>query len=72
MISGNKASSLIHSNMQHLKNGSLKTAPLLSLCFTGFMFHGLLPDSKLSGLFVPVVKDKARRISSLDIYRHIL
>lgn len=30
--------------------------------------HGLLPDSVCSVMLVPVVKDKARKISSLDIY----
>lgn len=71
MISHNKASSLNHINVEPLKNGTLRTAPLLSLCFTGFMMHGLLPDSMLSVMLVPVVTDKARKISSLDIYRTI-
>lgn len=71
MISHNKASSLNHINAEHLKNGILRNAPLLYLCFTGFMMHGLLPDSMLSVMFVPVVQDKARKISSLDIYRAI-
>lgn len=70
MISHNKASSLNHINAEPVKNGTLR-APLLSLCFTGFMMHGLLPDSMLSVMLVPVVKDKARKISSLDIYRAI-
>lgn len=70
MISHNKASSLNHINAEPLKNGTLRTAPLLSLYFTGFMMHGLLSDSMLSVMFVPV-KDKARKISSLDIYRAI-
>lgn len=67
MISHNKASSLKHINVEPLKNGTMRTAPLLSLCFTGFMMHGLLPDSMLSVMLVPVVKDKARKISSLGI-----
>lgn len=35
------------------------------------MIHGLLPDSMLSVMLVPVAKDKARKISSLDICRAI-
>ena len=70
-ISDNKASGIDHITAEHLKYASLRTAPLLSLCFTGFMVHGLLPDSMLSVLLVPVVKDKAGKISSLDNYRPI-
>ncbi len=70
-ISDNKASGLDNITIEHLKYASLKTAPLLSLCFTGFMIHGLLPDSVLSVFLVPVVKDKAGKISSLENYRPI-
>lgn len=35
------------------------------------MTHGLLPDSMLSVLLVPVFKDKAGKIGSLDNYRPI-
>ena len=41
------------------------------MCFTSFMSHGFLPDSMLSVMLVPVIKDKAGKISSKDNYRHI-
>ena len=70
-MSDNKASVLDHISGEHLKHASLKTAPLLALSFTGFMIHGMLPDSLLSVLLVPVVKDKSGKISSIDNYRPI-
>lgn len=35
------------------------------------MIHGLLPDSMLSVLLVPVIKDKAGKVCSLDNYKPI-
>lgn len=46
--------------------------PFLSICFTGCMIHGLLPDPVLSVLLVPIIKDQARKVSSLDNYRPTL
>lgn len=57
-LSDNKASGLDHISAEHLKYGSKRIAPLLALCFSGFMTHGVLPDSMLSVLLVPVIKDK--------------
>ena len=54
-----------------LKNASLRLAPLLALSLTGFMIHGILPNSMLSILLVPVLKDKAGRVSCMDNYRPI-
>ena len=56
---------------EHLKYASLKLAPLLALCLTGFLNHGVLPDSMLSVLLVPVIKDKAGKINGIDNYRPI-
>ena len=39
---------------------------LISLCFTSFFAHGFLPESMLSVVLVPVIKDKAGKISSKD------
>ncbi len=44
---------------------------LLAICFTGFMIHGLLPESMLSVTLLPVIKDKAGKVGSLDNYRPI-
>lgn len=67
----NKSSGLDHITAEHLKHASLRLAPLLALCFTGFMIHGILPDSMLCILLVPVMKDKASKVSCLDNYRPI-
>ena len=43
----------------------------LAICFTGLMAHGLLPSSMLAVTLVPVIKDKAGKIGSVDNYRPI-
>ena len=70
-MSDNKASGEDHISAEHLKYASMEIASLLSICFTAFMSHGLLPDSMLSVLLVPVIKDKAGKVGSLDNYRPI-
>ena len=39
--------------------------------FTSFISHGFLSESMLSVVLVPVIKDKAGKISSKDNYRPI-
>ncbi|XP_042079355.1 uncharacterized protein LOC121814967 [Haplochromis burtoni] len=63
-LSDNKSSGLDHITAEHLKHASVRLAPLLALCFTGFMIHGILPDSMLCILLVPVMKDKAAKWGS--------
>ena len=70
-LPNNKACGLDFISAEHLKNASLRLAPLLALSLTGFMIHGILPDSMLSILLVPVLKDKAGRVSCMDNYRPI-
>ncbi|KAK2189073.1 hypothetical protein NP493_115g03011 [Ridgeia piscesae] len=41
------------------------------MCLTSFFAHGFLPESMLSVVLVPVIKDKAGKISSKDNYRPI-
>ena len=41
------------------------------MCFTSYIAHGYLPDSMLSVVLVPVIKDKAGKISSKDNCRPI-
>ena len=41
------------------------------MCFTSFFSHGFLPETVLSVMLVPVIKDKAGKISSKDNYRPI-
>ncbi len=56
---------------EHLKFASSRLVVLLTICFTGFMIHGLLPESMLSVTLLPVIKDKAGKVGSLDNYRPI-
>ena len=56
---------------EHLKYASNVLVPLLAMCFTSFISHGFLPESMLSVVLVPVIKDKAGKISSKDNYRPI-
>ncbi len=48
-----------------------KASPSSKLAFTGFCIHGFLPESMISVLIVPVIKDKAGAINSKDNYRPI-
>ena len=45
--------------------------PLLAMCISGFLIHGILPDSMIAVVSVPVIKNKASRITSKDNYRPI-
>ena len=56
---------------EHIKYADKALIPLLSLCFTSFFAHGFLPETMLSVVLVPVIKDKAGKISSKDNYRPI-
>lgn len=49
----------------------LRVAPLLAINFPDFMIHGILPDSMLSILLVPVTKNKAGKVVCLGIYPDI-
>jgi len=54
-----------------IKYASPKVAALLAFCFNGFMTHGMLPDSMLAVILVPVIKDKAGKVGSMENYRPI-
>ena len=56
---------------EHLKHSSHRVSVLLALCFSGLLMHGILPESMLSVLLVPVVKNKTGKITSIDNYRPI-
>ena len=56
---------------EHLKYSSEKIYTLLSMCLTGFFVHGYLPESLLTVILVPVIKNKAGNINSKDNYRPI-
>ena len=54
---------------EHLKYASKVLVPLLAMCFTSFISHGFVPETMLSVMLVPVIKDKTGQISSKDNYR---
>lgn len=56
---------------EHIKFASKKLYPLVALCFTGLFVHGVLPDSMLSVVLVPVINDKVGKLNSSDNYRPI-
>ena len=70
-LSLNKSCGLDGITAEHLKYASEKLNYLLSMAITGFFVHGFLPESMLSVLIVPVIKDKAGNINSKDNYRPI-
>ena len=67
----NKSCGMDNISSEHLKYASPVLLPLLAMCFSGFVMHGVLPDSLISILLVPVIKNKCGKISSKDNYRPI-
>ena len=41
------------------------------MCISALFIHGFFPDSMLSVVLVPVIKDKCRKINDSDNYRPI-
>ena len=68
-LSCNKSCGADSIHAEHLKYCSEKIYTLLSMCLTGFFVHGYLPDSLLTVILVPVIKNKAGNINSIDIVR---
>ncbi len=56
---------------EHLQYASTLLIHKLSICFTSLLTHGILPDSMISVVLVPVIKDKAGKITSSGNYRPI-
>ncbi len=71
MLENNKACGMYCIIAEHLKYASYRLSPFLAMCFTGFLVHGVLPNSIMSVLLVPVLKDKAGKLNSIDNYRPI-
>ncbi len=71
MLENNKACGMDCITAEHLKYASYRLSPLLAMCFTGFLVHGVLPNSIMSVLLLPVLKDKAGKLNSIDNYRPI-
>ena len=56
---------------EHLKYCSINYRSLLAMSMTGFLVHGFLPESLMSVVLVPIIKDKSGKINSKDNYRPI-
>ena len=56
---------------EHLKHCGNNYHPLLAKCITSFLIHGILPDSLMSVVLVPIIKDKSGKINNKDNYRPI-
>ena len=56
---------------EHLKYASNRIIPILTMCFTGFFVHGFLPSKLLTVILVPIIKNKAGNVNSIDNYRPI-
>ena len=41
------------------------------MCVTGFFIHGFLPKSMMTVILIPIIKNKAGNINSVDNYRSI-
>ena len=70
-LDDNKSCGLDTITAEHLKLASPKLMPLLAMCISGFLIHGILPDCMIPVVLVPVIKNKAGRITSKDNYRPI-
>ena len=56
---------------EHLKHCSTNYMTLIAKCFTSFLIHGFLPETLMSVVLVPIIKDKSGKINSKDNYRPI-
>ena len=72
-LKDNKSCGLDGISAEHLKHCSDVIIPPLSMCFTSFFFHGILPESMISVVLVPIdiVKNKNASICSKSNYRPI-
>ena len=70
-LDSNKTCGLDGIYAEHLKFASDRLIPLLGMCFSSFFVHGILPDSMMSVVLVPVIKNKCGNINSQDNYRPI-
>ncbi len=57
---------------EHLKYAGSRGFTMLVMCLTGSLIHGTLPDSMISVILVPVIKDKMGKINSKDNYSPIV
>ena len=61
----------IDGHAENLLYCSRMVLPVLAMCVSSSFIHGFIPDSMLSVVLVPVIKNKSRRINDSDNYRPI-
>ena len=67
-LKDNKSCGLDGISAEHLKHCSEVILPLLSMCFTSLFVHGILPESMIYVVLVPIVKNKYASICSKNNY----
>ena len=67
----NKSCGLDGIYAEHLKYCSRQILPLLAKCISALFNHGFLPDSMLSVVLIPVIKDRCRKMNDNDNNRPI-
>ena len=70
-LAGGKSCAMDGVYAEHLKYCSNNYTALLAKCMTSFLVHGFLPESLMSVVLVPIIKDKSGKITSKDNYRPI-
>ena len=56
---------------EHLMYTDKKLVTLLYQCFSCMLIHGVLPESLIDVILVPVIKGKSNKISCKDSYRPV-
>ena len=67
----NKSCGVDNIYAEHLKYANDRLIPILTMCFTGFFVHGFLPKMMLNVVLVPIIKNKAGNVNSIDNYRPV-
>ncbi|CAL4169330.1 unnamed protein product [Meganyctiphanes norvegica] len=70
-LENNKSSGADNIYAEHIKYASKSLVPLISICFTACFVHGFLPTSLLTVVLVPIIKNKAGNVNSIDNYRPV-
>ena len=70
-LENNKSCGADNIYAEHFKYASDRIIPILTMCFTGFFVHGFLPKMMLNVVLVPIIKNKAGNVNSIDNYRPV-
>ena len=71
-LDNNKSCGLDGIYAEHLKFCSRWIIPLLAMCPSALLIHGFLPDSMLSVVLVPVIKDNFRPIALASVISKVV